>query len=124
MTPDGNWIHEKGITPDYIVELPEYAKLPYVSPELELKESMMSDEISIIEEMLDVLGYEPGKVDGMFDADTKQAVTNFQRNHDLEVTGIVSGETTTKIMEALGKKLEEEDPQIQKAVELLLKKIK
>jgi carboxyl-terminal processing protease len=124
LTPDGNWIHEKGITPDYIVELPEYAKLPYVSPELELKESMMSDEISIIEEMLDVLGYEPGKVDGMFDADTKQAVTNFQRNHDLEVTGIVSGETTTKIMEALGKKLEEEDPQIQKAVELLLKKIK
>lgn len=124
LTPNGNWIHEKGITPDYVVELPEYAKLPYVSPELELKEPMMSDEVSIIEEMLNVLEYNPGEVDGLFDEETTNAVQRFQQEHDLEQTGIVTGETTTKIMESLSNKLEKEDPQIQKAVEILLEQIK
>ena len=28
LTPEGNWIHEKGIQPDHAVEYPSYAMLP------------------------------------------------------------------------------------------------
>lgn len=119
LTPNGNWINEKGITPDFIVELPEYASLPYVNPELELKESMRSDEIASIEKMLEVLEYEPGELDGLFDEDMKNAVLKFQNDHKLEETGNVTGDTTQKIMEELSNKLTEDDPQMNKAVEVL-----
>ncbi len=123
LTPSGKWINEDGIVPDYKVKMPEYAYYPAVDPELELKEGMMSQEVGVIEKMLAALGYETGKKDKVFDYQLKQAVMAFQQTHGLDVTGVVTGETTTKIMEQLQEKLTEEDPQIAKAVELLQKEI-
>src|SRR5690606_41153818 len=74
LTPEGNWIHEKGITPDYEVSLPEYASLPYINPDLELKQSVMSKDVEAIEQMLEVLGLNPGTVDPFFDEETAKAV--------------------------------------------------
>ncbi|MDE7523218.1 S41 family peptidase, partial [Ligilactobacillus salivarius] len=51
LTPKGNWIHEKGIKPDYEVSLPEYASLPYISPDKELKVSSSSNEVKTAQEM-------------------------------------------------------------------------
>lgn len=124
LTPSGKSINDNGITPDYVVPMPEYAYLPYVDPDLVLKESMMSSEISTIEEMLAVLGYEVGEKDGHFDETLTEAVRAFQNDHELEQTGVVTGDTTVEIMRALQEKLEKDDPQIQKAVEILLEKIK
>jgi len=124
LTPSGKSIHENGIIPDYVVKLPDYANLPYIDPGLELKESMMSSEVSAIEEMLDVLGYSPGKKDGFFDSEMKEAVLKFQRDHQLEETGIVTGQTTVRIMQDLRDKLDKEDPQLKKAIEVLSGKMK
>ena len=46
-----------------------------------------------IEESLAANGYDPGRVDGMMDSDTRSAISEFQRDNDLAVTGIIDPET-------------------------------
>lgn len=121
LTPKGNWIHEKGIKPDYEVKLPEYANLPYISPDDEWKVSSTSEEVKAAEEMLKVLGYDPGKVDGFFDEKTEKAIQKFQKDEKLKTTGVLSGDTTVKLMTKLSEHLKKEDPQVKKAVEVLTK---
>lgn len=124
LTPSGEWINEQGIVPDYEVKMPDYANLTYIDPSVELKKKSISEQVSTIEKMLEALGYHPGTIDGAFDDETEAAVIQFQKDNGLKQTGVVTGETTIQIMEALRNKLNAEDPQIAKAVELLNKKIK
>lgn len=119
LTPSGNWIHQKGIEPDYKVDLPKYADLPVINPETELKESTLSNEVKAAEEMLSALGYTPGKVDGYYDGETANAVKDFQKDSKLKVTGVLQGETTVALMNRLREQIVKEDPQLQKAVEVL-----
>ncbi|MGE6752396.1 S41 family peptidase [Rossellomorea sp. NPDC071047] len=121
LTPDGNWIHEKGIAPDIEVKMPEYAQLPYINPEKELKESDLSDQVKTAEQMLNALDLNPGNVDGYYDEDTTKAVKQFQEKNELEVTGTLNAETTVKLMSNLRDKLKENDPQVKKAIEELNK---
>ncbi|WP_374702530.1 S41 family peptidase [Bacillus sp. M6-12] len=123
LTPDGNWIHKKGIKPDVEVALPQYAQLAFISPDKELKESDSSAEVKTAEEMLEVLGFSPGKVDGFFDSETKKAVQAFQTSKKLETTGVVKGKTTLQLMEGLRDKILNNDTQLKKAQELLGKEI-
>lgn len=123
LTPNGNWIHEKGIKPDYEVSLPTYAMLPYINPDVEMKESSSSFEVAIAQQMLTALGYKTGRDDGFFDKPTKQAVLAFQKDVGIKPTGVIKGETTTKIMEQLREKIETNDTQLKKAVEVLQKQL-
>lgn len=119
LTPNGNWIHKKGIEPDYVVPYPPYASLPFIDPSTEMKEGMVTPSIKAAEEMLQAVGYEPGEIDGLFDAETKNAVKQLQAALSVEVDGILRGETTFGLMEKLRKKIQDEDPQLLKAKELL-----
>ncbi len=119
LTPDGNWIHKKGISPDVKAELPEYANLTYVDPEKEWKEGTSSADIENIEKMLEALGFNPGKVDTSYDAATASAVKQFQKDQGIKQTGIVTGETTTKLMNELREKINSDDPQVEAAVKEL-----
>ncbi|PLR78476.1 peptidase S41 [Bacillus sp. V3-13] len=119
LTPDGNWIHEKGIVPDYEVQLPPYASLPFINPDLELSRSASSAQVKAAQQMLAAIGYQPGREDGFFDEGTEKAVIAFQEAEGLEATGILSGQSTLRLMEKLREQLENNDPQIQKAVEVL-----
>lgn len=121
LTPDGNWINEKGIKPDIEVKYPEYATLPFINPETELSKGTTSPAVNAAEQMLDALGYDVGKVDTEFDNSTVAAVKSFQADHNLEQTGSIAGETTYEIMDALREKIDKDDPQIKKATELLTK---
>lgn len=119
LTPNGNWINEKGIQPNVEVGYPSYASLPYIDASIEMKEGEVSDAIKAAEEILEVLGYEPGKVDGLYDQYTIRAVKKLQAANDLEETGILTGDTTYVLMDALREKLKKDDPQLLKAKELL-----
>lgn len=119
LTPDGNWANDGGIKPDVEVEYASYATLPYLDASIEYKEGMSSDEIKAAEEMFSVLGYEPGEVDGTFDAQTVKAVKALQSSKKLEKTGILTGDTTYALMDALRLKIKTDDPQLVKAKELL-----
>lgn len=124
LTPEGNWIHKKGIMPDIEVKLPNYANLPYISPDKEWKESDTSTEVKTAEEMLKELGYNPGKVDGFYDQDTKLAIVQFQRDQKLKGTGVLKGETTVNLMEKLRDKILTHDTQVKAAVKELKKEMK
>lgn len=119
LTPNGNWINEKGIEPDVKVAYPAYASLPILDPTIEMKEGLQSDSVKVAEEMLEVLGYEPGKADGIFDQFTERAVKKLQSDNKLEETGILTNETTYALMDALREKMKSEDPQLLKAKELV-----
>lgn len=122
LTPKGNWIHEKGIAPDYKVAMPDYANLPYINPDHELKEDSVSAEVKAAEEVLQILGYSPGKVDSYFDGDTTEAIKGFQKEEGLEVTGVLTGSTTVTLMNKIRDHIIANDPQVEKAVDILTSK--
>jgi len=119
LTPEGNWIHKKGIKPDHEVPLPEYASLPFIDPEAELKASVASEQVKAAQKMLKALGFNPGREDGFFDEKTKAAVIAFQKSKKLEENGVLKGTSTIELMNSLREKIKNEDPQIKKAVEVL-----
>jgi carboxyl-terminal processing protease len=123
LTPNGNWIHKEGIKPDIEVPYPSYAMLPFLDPAMEMKDGMLSTSIEAAEEMLKAVGYEPGEIDGLFDEKTTLAVKNLQKDLALDTTGILKGDTTYGLMEKLRRKIQEDDPQLMKAKEVLLEKI-
>ncbi|MGE7184544.1 S41 family peptidase [Peribacillus sp. NPDC006672] len=124
LTPEGNWIHKKGIKPDINVKLPDYASLPYISPDKELKASDSSSEVKAAEEMLKEAGHDPGKIDGFFDEATTNAVKAFQREQKIKETGTIKDDTTVKLMQVIREKILKNDTQVKKAVEVLKKEIK
>jgi carboxyl-terminal processing protease len=124
LTPEGNWIHEKGIKPDYEVSLPAYAELPYINPDQELKESDLSDQVKAAEEMLKAAEYDPGKADGFYDEQTTEAVKAFQEAEELEVTGTLNSASILKLMENMRDLIQKNDTQVNKAIDILSKKIK
>lgn len=123
LTPDGNWIHEKGIKPDYEVSYPDYAMLPFLDPSMEMQEGLVSKAVESAEKMLEAVGYNPGAIDGLYDTETTVAVQQLQKDLNLEVTGVLTGDTTIGLMEKLREKIETDDPQLLKAKEVLKEEI-
>lgn len=121
LTPDGNWIHEKGIEPDVKVDYPEYASLPALDPSIEMKDGTISEQVQAAEKMLKALGYKVGKVDGVFEEKMEEAVKSFQEDEKLEVDGVLTGDSTYAAMTALREKIEKDDPMLNKAEEVILK---
>lgn len=124
LTPKGNWIHKKGIMPDIEAKLPNYANLPYISPDHEWKESDTSTEVKTAEQMLKQLGYNPGTVDGFYDLNTKLAVVQFQRDQKLKGTGVLKDDATVALMQKLRDKIIANDTQVKAAVKELKKEMK
>ncbi|WP_409270361.1 S41 family peptidase [Neobacillus sp. SCS-31] len=124
LTPNGNWIHKKGIEPDYKVAVPDYYNLPYLDPKLELKLGSSSNDVKTAQQMLSVLGFYPGRKDGFYDEKTENAVKALQKANKLPENGIVTGRTTEKIIELLQEKIVKDDPQLKKAIEVVKKEIK
>lgn len=120
LTPNGNWIHEKGIEPQYKAELPSYAKLPYLDPKKKYQSGSTGDEVKVAQEMLKALGYNV-KPTGSFDDQTVQAVKAFQSDQKLKTTGIITGETTSGMTVKLQDKLSKHDTQLEKAIEIVKK---
>ncbi|WP_412973635.1 S41 family peptidase [Niallia circulans] len=124
LTPNGSWIHEKGIEPSYKVELPSYASLTMINPESKLKKGSNSEEVKTAQEMLKALGYDVDNTNGYFDDSTENAAKEFQKKEKLKEDGIITGETTTELMNKLREKLQKSDTQMKKAIEVLKDEMK
>lgn len=122
LTPDGNWIHEKGIKPDVEVPYPDYASLSVLDPSVELKEGSISEQVKTAEQILEALGYKVGKVDGVFETEMEAAVTAFQEENELETNGVLTGDTAFAMMDELRLKIEKDDPQLLEAKKLIIEK--
>ena len=62
---------------------------------------LRGDDVAVLQRRLGALGFDPGKVDGMFGSLTAAALTEFQRNVGLAADGIC-GSTTLQALERLG----------------------
>lgn len=118
LTADGNWINESGIEPDNPVELPSYASLFIVNPTATYDEGQASSEVNNLKSVLSALDYDVSD-NQTYDQSVVDAVENFQQENNLEVDGVVTGETARILTEALRTKIEENDTQYNAAVEAL-----
>ncbi|MED0676892.1 S41 family peptidase [Aneurinibacillus thermoaerophilus] len=121
LTPDGTWIHKKGVIPDVKIEQPDYFKAVLLPDGVELKRDMTSSDVKNLQLILKGLGQAPGRMDGYFDARTEAAVKIFQNLHQLPMTGKVDKKTAGLMQEELIKRIRDpkNDLQLQAAIEVL-----
>ncbi|MGM0370004.1 MAG: S41 family peptidase [Bacillota bacterium] len=115
-TPDGRFIHHEGIEPDIKVE--------------SFDQSDNSDLVKTknAQKVLKASNYYQGTVDGIYGAKTAEAVLDFQRDNDLEITGVLDSATEEKMAQLAGRKdiqdqIKSKDKQLNKALEVLQEKL-
>ncbi|MCP8617619.1 S41 family peptidase [Salirhabdus salicampi] len=121
LTPNGNWIHKKGIEPTVEVKQPDFYYTNPIQLTKPLEYDMTGERVSNVQIMLDGLGYDPGRKDGYFGKKTEEAVSKFQRDYGLTVTGTVNEETARKIEQEVINAINDNhgDKQMEKALEIL-----
>jgi carboxyl-terminal processing protease len=123
LTPDGNWIHKKGVKPTYEVKQPEYFYTNPISIEKPLEFDMNNEQVKNAQVMLNGLGFQTGREDGYFDEKTQAAVTAFQRANSLKATGKVDEKTAGKMESKVIDSIRDDKNDVQRktAIELLAK---
>lgn len=119
LTPSGEWINEKGVTPTIKVEYPDYAYLTPMSFDQTLEKDMRSDEVKRLNAFLKALGY-PVEGDSYTEA-TKQAVAAIQEKHQLSVNGEADSKTVQTIQAEVAEMIRTNDPIYDKGIEELTK---
>ncbi|MEH7414377.1 S41 family peptidase [Neobacillus drentensis] len=123
LTPDGNWIHKKGIKPDVSIQQPAIFDTHPIQVDKPLVEDMNNEQVKNAQEILNGLGFEPGRTDGYFSEETKVAVKGFQQEYNLPSTGKIDEKTAGKLEEAAVKEMKKEknDLQLKMALKLITK---
>ena len=115
-TPSGKFIHHEGIKPDVKVSVSD---TPNNSNLIQTKNA---------QRILKAVDYYQGQVDGVYGPNTAQAVLKFQKDNDLEVTGVIDSATEKQLAQIGSRKdvqdkIKSEDKQLNKAIEILKKKL-
>jgi carboxyl-terminal processing protease len=121
LTPDGHWIHKKGIKPDVAIKQPAIFNTHPIQVVDNLQEDMNNEQVKNAQEILGGLGLAPGRTDGYFSAETAIAVKGFQQNSGLQPTGQIDSKTAAKLEDAArnAMKMEKNDLQLQTALGLI-----
>ncbi|MBU8880960.1 peptidoglycan-binding protein [Bacillus sp. FJAT-29790] len=121
LTPDGNWIHKEGIKPTIEVKQPAIYRTHPLQIEKVLVKDMNSEQVKNAQDILDGLGYSPGRTDGYFSESTTIAVRAFQQQNGLNPSGEIDQKTASFLeQEILAEmKKEENDIQLQTALRFL-----
>jgi carboxyl-terminal processing protease len=119
VTPDGYRYHDIGLEPNYEVALPEYAKLPVLQIKNTYRVGDQHQEISLAQQYLEGLGFNPGRTDGLLDKLTSEAVARLQTQASLEPSGVIDPRTASVMVELLKAKLKDNNTQMNKAIEVL-----
>lgn len=123
LTPNENWIHGTGVQPDVEVHQPDYFQALPIQVQEPLARNTNNSQVRNLQVILRGLGYDPGREDGFYSAETEIAVRSFQAKNDLDASGEVDEATAAQMQEKLIEVIRDpqNDLQLQKAVELLLK---
>lgn len=118
LTPNGDWIHKKGIKPDVNVSPPDYYTVTPINTDTTLKYDMNNDNVKNAQIMLDGLGYDVDRKDGYFDRSTEEQVKAFQTAEKLTANGQIDAKTATALEAALVKHIQDPqyDVQLNKAI--------
>ena len=126
LTPNGDWIHEKGIKPDIAVNQPEYFSVAPINKEkLPLKYDSNNVDVKSVQTMLRGLDFKPDRVDGYYDQKTEEAVKAFQKEKGIQVTGQIDEKTAESLEAALIERIAnpQYDAQLKRAIENVSKDI-
>ena len=87
MTPNGFCVNGVGLKPD--IDISNYDLHRVVTKKIEepLHVDQVSQSIIGMQDMLQILGYAPGRQDGYFSIQTETALKQFQKDHGLESNG-------------------------------------
>jgi len=126
LTPNERVIDGEGITPDIVVENQSPAEkyvegLAPVKGDRKLSVSSVGLDVLGVEQRLEIMGYNTGEVDGVFDDTLQRAVAEFQADTGLYPYGVLDITTRQKLLEEYETYLRENTPdaQLEKAIELL-----
>ncbi|MCD5003338.1 S41 family peptidase [Enterococcus saccharolyticus] len=117
LTPNEEWVNEKGLEPTIKADFPEYAYFPPLPKDRTLKKGDESETISNLNIFLNALGYET--TGNTFNDTTEEAIRDFQAKKNITVTGEVNSETAVLIEIDVATQLQENDQIYNKAVEVL-----
>ncbi|UOE76037.1 S41 family peptidase [Parageobacillus thermoglucosidasius] len=121
LTPDGHWIHKKGVKPDVEVKQPDYFHASPLHIEKALSFDMNNEQVKNAQQMLKGIGFDPGRTDGYFSKETEAAVKAFQKANKLPTTGKIDKDTAdvlqAKVMDAI--RNEDNDVQLKTAMKVL-----
>lgn len=125
LTPNGTWIHEKGIEPDLKVAQPAYFSVAPLDKKKTLKFDSNNSDVMSAQIMLDAIGFKPGRKDGYFDRATEKAVKSFQSSRKLKADGKVNAGTAEALEAALIKKIQDpaNDNQLNRGIAEVRKEI-
>ena len=108
LTPDGNWIHQKGIEPTLQVQQPSFFTVHPLNVEKTLERDMNDEQIKYAQAILKGLGFETGREDGYYDDQTEIAVKAFQKVQGIEVTGKIDKKTAEQLESRILEKIKDE----------------
>ncbi|TLG77115.1 S41 family peptidase [Culicoidibacter larvae] len=118
LTPDGNWINEKGITPDVVQQATQPYLIPYISTDKVYQLGDTGYPVSYMQHLLKFYGYQIG-YDAQFDEETEAGIKKFQADNGLEQTGKMDFDTVQTMNEKnrAYRENQNNDTQLQKAIE-------
>ncbi|MEX1028699.1 MAG: S41 family peptidase [Paenibacillaceae bacterium] len=121
LTPNGTWIHGKGITPDNEVKQPDYFYVSFINREKVWKLTDNNDDIKNMQIILYGLGFDPGRKDGYFNEQTQTALKLFQEKLKLSVTGELNVETIEQLEREIIQLMvkPDNDLQLQEAIRII-----
>jgi carboxyl-terminal processing protease len=117
FTPSGSVIDGIGVSPHIEVEQPPEAKFSNFVYKGQLGVGSSGLDVVILHKILYYLGYGEDRDDPYYTEKTKEAVSGFQRNNGLPVTGVVDRRTGEKLNFVFAEFQRERDLQLQKAIE-------
>lgn len=123
LTPNGNWIHEKGIEPDVPVSQPDYYNAAPINKDKVLQYDMNSEEVKNVQIILGGLGFSADRKDGYFSKKTEEAVKAYQKSALLPVNGKIDAKTAEKMEQSIMKVMRDKanDAQLQAAIDTVQK---
>ncbi|WP_445487990.1 S41 family peptidase [Niallia sp. 03133] len=123
LTPDGNWIHKKGIQPNLEVEQTALYQTHPLQIKETLKKESNDEQVKYAQEILTSLGYRTDREDGYFSSQTETAVKAFQNQNGLRATGMIDQHTAAKLQNDVRTEMkkDENDIQLQTALRYIVK---
>lgn len=118
LTPNGTWIHQEGVEPDVEVDNDPVAHALFLNDEEVYQKGDQGEFVDTIIMILNALDYSVEEANS-FDETVEKQVKAFQKDHNLEQTGQVTGETARQLMEETRAYLQANDVQYKKALEVL-----
>ncbi len=121
LTPNGNCIHNVGVEPDIEVKQMSADDVALFNLDKSYKYDEVSEFVSALQKILNLLDYKVDREDGYFSLKTKQQLQAFEKKYHLEVNGVFEQDDLNVLLSNLIYHLtyNQEDTVYNKALEVI-----